>query len=172
MDSISQKTVKLRVNMMWRVAFFLALTCAARADELVGRRVPPFPDGMHEGGGSCIPSAQDPCHRGVSVLVSGAGKEIGVYASLFDGHDERGKPFSIVTDVIPYPKVNAGHHLDWSSCRYYGVEDSAVISVVKQSKQPWLPSAGWAYRVENASGKFVKLDPKRVDCYNTALEAD
>ena len=157
---------------MWRLAFFLALTSAAHAEELIGKRVPPFPNGMYKGGGSCIANAQDPCHRGVSVLMSAAGKEIGVYASVSDGHDERGKPFSIVTDVIPYPKVNAGHHLDWSSCRYDGVEDSAVISVVKQSKQPWLSSAGWAYRVENASGKFIKLDPKRVDCYNTALEAD
>jgi hypothetical protein len=158
---------------MWRLAFFLALTCAARADELVGKRVPPFPDGMYEGGGTCIATGtQDPCHRVVAVLMSAAGKEIGVYASVSDGRDERGKPVGIVTDVIPYPKVNKGYPLDWSSCRYDGVEDSAVVAVVKDSKQRWLRAAGWAYRVENASGKLIKLDPKHVDCYNTALEAD
>ena len=158
---------------VWRLAFFLALTCAARADELVGKRVPPFPDGMYEGGGSCIAiGTQDPCHGGVGVLMSAAGKEKGVYASISDGHDEEGHPFWIVTDVIPYPRVNKGYHLDWGSCRYDGVEDSAVIAVVKHSKQSWLRAADWAYRVENASGKLIKLDPKRVDCYNTALEAD
>jgi hypothetical protein len=47
-----------------------------------------------------------------------------------------------------------------------------VVAVVKDSKQTWLRAAGWAYRVENASGKLTKLDPKHVDCYNTALEAD
>ena len=158
---------------MWRIAFFLALTCAAHADELVGKRVPPFPDGIYEQGGTCISAGtQDPCHRAVAVLMNAARKEMGVYASVSDGRDERGKAFGIVTDVIPYPKVNKGYHLDWGSCRYDGVEDSAVLAVVKDSKQTWLRAAGWAYRVENASGKLIKLDTKHVDCYNTALEAD
>ena len=173
MESTFQRSVRLGASSVWRLAFFLALTCGARAEELVGKRVPPFPDGMYEGGGTCIATGtQDPCHRGVSVLKSAAGKEIGVYASVSDGHDKRSKSFAIVTDVIPYPKVNKGYHLDWSSCRYGGVEDDAVVAVVKDSKQTWLRAAGWAYRVENASGKLIKLDPKHVDCYNTALEAD
>jgi hypothetical protein len=104
--------------------------------------------------------------------MNAAGKEIGVYASVSDGNDEQGKAFGIVTDLIPYPKVNKGYHLDWSSCRYDGVNDAAVVAVVKDSKQEWLRAAGWAYRLENASGKLIKLDPKHVDCYNTALEAD
>jgi hypothetical protein len=73
---------------------------------------------------------------------------------------------------MPYPKVNKGYHLDWGSCRYDSVEDGAVVAVVRHSKQPWLRAADWAYRLDSASGKLVKLDPKRVDCYNTALEAD
>ena len=158
---------------MWRLAFFFALTCAAHADDLVGRRVPPFPNGMHEGGGSCISAGtQDPCRRTIGVLLDAADKEIAVYASLTDGHGEKGRPFRIISDVIPYPKVQKGDHLDWGSCRYDGVGDEAVVAVVRQSKQSWLRAAGWAYRVENASGKLVALDPKRVDCYNTALEAD
>jgi hypothetical protein len=167
-----QKSGSLGANMISQVAFLLALTCTASSQELVGKRVPPFPNGMQAGGGGCIAIAEDPRHRSISILMSGLGKEIGVYASVADGRDERGKAFSIVTDVIPYPKVNEGHHLDWSNCRYNGIEDSAVVAVVKRSKQPWLRSAGWAYRVENVSGKFLKLDPRRVDCYNTALEAD
>jgi len=161
------------MNPIWRVALLLALTCAARADELVGKRVPPFPNGSHEGGGSCIAAGtKDPCHRGVAILVSAAGQEIGIYATVSDGHDEKGKAFAIVTDIIPYPTVNKGYHLDWSSCRYDGVEDEAVLAVVRESKRQRLQAADWAYRVDSVTGKLVKLEPKRVDCYNTASEAD
>lgn len=104
--------------------------------------------------------------------MSASGKNIGVYASVSDGHDENGKSSAIVTDIIPYPKVDKGYHLDWSSCRYDGVEESAVVAVVKDSKQEFLRAAGWAYRVDDVSGKLIKLDPKHVDCYNTAREAD
>jgi hypothetical protein len=158
---------------VWRLLFFLALTSTARADELVGKRVPPFPDGMYAGGGSCIAAGtKDPCHLTISVLMSANGKEMGIFASVSDGRDELGTRFAIVTDIIPYPTVKKGYHLEWSSCRYSGVEDEAVLAVVKASKQQWLRAADWAYRVENASGRLIKLDPKYVDCYNTALEAD
>jgi hypothetical protein len=104
--------------------------------------------------------------------MSSKGKRIGVYAAVSDGRDERGFAVSIVTDVMPYPKVNKGHDLVWGSCRYDAVEDSSVVAVVRNSKQPWLHAAGWAYRVEDTSGKFIKLDTMHVDCANTALDAD
>jgi hypothetical protein len=158
---------------MWVLVFFLALITAARTEELVGKRVPPFPDGMYEGGGSCIANGpQDPCHRGVGELTSAQGKKIAVLAFVSAGHDERGFAYRIVTDAIPYPKVNKGHHLDWGTCRYDGIDDDSVVAVVEESKQPWLRAAGWAYRIENGSGKFIKVDTKHVDCANTALDAN
>lgn len=158
---------------MWRLVLFFAMTCAAHAEDLVGKRVPPFPDGLQQGGGSCISAGtQDPCRRRVSVLINAAGKQIGVYASISDGHDEKGRPYGIVTDLVPYPKIRKGYHLDWGSCRYDRVEDGAVVAVVRDSKRRWLPAVEWAYRVDSASGKLVNLDPARVDCFNTALEAD
>jgi hypothetical protein len=145
----------------------------AHAEELVGMRVPPLPDGIYEGGGACIGNGrEDRCHRSVSVLISSKGKEIGVYAAVSDGRDERGSAFWIVTDVMPYPKVKKGHDLVWGSCRFDGVEDNSVVAVVRNSKQPWLHAADWAFRVEDTSGKFIKLDTMRVDCANTALGAD
>jgi hypothetical protein len=141
--------------------------------ELVGKRVPPLPDGMYGGGGACIGNrSEDRCHRSVSVLMSSKGKRIGVYAAVSDGRDEKGSAFWIVTDVMPYPKVDKGHDLAWGSCRYDSVEDNSVVAVVRNSKQPWLRAVGWAYRVEDISGRFIKLDIMHVDCANTALEAD
>ncbi|UQD76225.1 hypothetical protein JEY40_17740 [Bradyrhizobium japonicum] len=158
---------------MWRFALFLAMTCSAHAEDLVGKRVPPFPDGMKQGGGTCISAGtRDPCPRVVGTLMDATGKEVAVYASILDGRDEKGKPFSIVTDMIPYPKLRKAHHLDWGSCRYDNVEDEAVIAVVRESRRTRLPAVDWAYRVDRTSGKLVKVDPARVDCYNTALEAD
>jgi hypothetical protein len=108
----------------------------------------------------------------VTVLMSASGKQIGIYASVLDGRDEKGKSYQLVTDVIPYPNVNKGYHVHWSTCRYDGIEDGAVIALVKDSKQDWLRAAGWAYRVEDISGKLIKLDAKQVDCYNTRLETE
>jgi hypothetical protein len=73
---------------------------------------------------------------------------------------------------MPYPKVNKGHDLVWGGCRYDGVEDESVVTVVRNSKQPWLHAVGWAFRVDDTSGKFIKLDTRHVDCVNTALESD
>jgi hypothetical protein len=77
-----------------------------------------------------------------------------------------------VTDFLPYPKVSKGHDLVWGTCRYDKAEDGSVIAVVRNSKQEYLQAIGWAYRVDLRSGKLTKLDPTRVDCFNTALEAD
>jgi hypothetical protein len=161
--------------MIWIVASIvtaiLTVSAAARTEGLVGKVVPPFPDGMYQGGGACI-GAQASCDRGVGVLISAAGKKVGVYATRDAGRDERRGPLWAVTDVISYPEVPKGHELVWASCRCDKVEDASVIAVVKNSKQQYLAATGWAYRVDQRSGKLNKLDPKRVDCFNTALEAD
>ena len=158
---------------MLRLALFFALTCAAHAEDLVGKRVPPFPAGMAEDGGLCITLAErDPCRRTMAALKDATGKKMLIYATITDGADERGRRFGIVTDVMPYPEVRKGHHLEWGVCRHDRVEDGTVVTVVKDSKRAWLKAVGWAYRVDEPSGKFVKLDPKRVDCTNTAPDAD
>jgi hypothetical protein len=154
-------------------AAILSVTGVALAEELVGKVVPPFPGGMYQGGGQCIgPNAKDPCEMDVSVLTTVEGRKVGVYAARSAGHDEKRGPLWTVTDVLPYPKVPKGHDLVWGTCRYDKAEDGSVIAVVRNSKQEYLQARGWAYRVDLRSGKLTKLDPMRVDCFNTALEAD
>jgi hypothetical protein len=162
---------------MWVVAVILAailsVTCVTQAQELVGKVVPPFPGGMYEGGGACI--GKDPqfsCQRGVNVLVSADGKKVGIFAASRAGRDSKGGALWTVSDVVAYPKVPKGHDLVWATCRNDRVEDTSIVAVVRNSKQPWLQAVGWAYRADEASGKFTKVDPKRVDCVNTALDAD
>ena len=161
---------------MRAIAFSLAgilfgLTGAARAQELIGKVVPPFPSGEYEGGGACIGPPQASCDWSVSVLLSADANKIGVYAAKSAGRNGRTALWT-VTDLIPYPQVPKGYVLLWTDCRYDKAEDPTIVAVVRSSKQQYLPAAGWTYRVDLRSGKLTKLEPKRVDCFNTALEAD
>jgi hypothetical protein len=154
---------------MRTIAVLMVLVSTAHAEELVGKVVPPFPDGMYEGEGTCTGiGSQEPCRRSVAVLLSAEGKKVGVYAAA--SAERRG--FWIVSDLLPYPKVGKSRDLVLGVCRYDRVDDGSVVAVVRNSKQSWLMADGWAYRVDDASGKFVKLDAKHVDCVNTALDAD
>jgi hypothetical protein len=156
---------------VFSLAGILSVTGAVCAQELVGKVVPPFPSGMYDGGGACIGPPEASCDRKVSVLISVDGKKIGVYAAKFAGRDGKSALWT-VTDLIPYPQVPKGRALVWSVCRYDKAEDPAIVAVVGSSKQQYLAAAGWTYRVDERSGKLTKLDSKRVDCFNTALEAD
>src|SRR5215469_18746717 len=97
---------------MRTIAAVMLLVSTAHADELVGRIVPPFPNGMYAGGGACAgPGRQDPCHRTVNVLFSAGGKKVGVYTAVSTGRSG----FWIVSDILPYPKIGKGHDLVWGS---------------------------------------------------------
>jgi len=158
---------------MRRIAIILALMGSAQAADLVGTTVPPFPDGLDEQGGSCIgPTPERLCERGVGILIDAAGKQVGVYTGTEAGHRPDGRALWRVTDQLPYPKLGKGQDLIFAQCRHQGVDDGTVMAVVRRSKLEWLPAVSWAYRVDGASGKFVKLDPKGVDCVNEALDGD
>ncbi|WP_284423786.1 MULTISPECIES: hypothetical protein [unclassified Bradyrhizobium] len=104
-------------------------------------------------------------------MLNSAGEGVAVFAWAADGHDEQRKPFKLVSDVLSHPKLSKGYHMEWSHCRLDGAADDAVVAVVRDAKRTWLRASAWAYRLESSSGKFVKLEPKRVDCYNPAIDA-
>lgn len=71
-----------------------------------------------------------------------------------------------VTDKLSYPEISAGYEFSDVMCRYNERFDQTIIAVVKAEKAEWLKASGWAYRADPATGKFEKLDPSSVDCYN------
>ena len=59
------------------------------------------------------------------------------------------------------------------SCRLDHVEDGKVIAVVRHDlEQEYSRDVAWARRLELESGKFVVVEPERVDCLNEGYGLD
>lgn len=72
-----------------------------------------------------------------------------------------------ITDAQPYPTTGKEYSWQAGSCRVDRVDDAKVIAVVRQgADEPYLADVAWARRLDLKTGKFLFLDPARVDCIN------
>ena len=153
----------------------LALPQTAGAVELVGITMPPYPEGLREVGGACLSDSTDPghvCDHSIGLLAD-ANAELDVEpvmryvtAGRLAGRDG---PLALwkVTDAQAYPKVAKGFFWQAGTCRVDKIDDPKVIAVVRQGlEQEYLSDVAWARRLDLESGKFVAIDPARVDCLN------
>jgi hypothetical protein len=155
------------------------LPMAAGAVELIGKTVPPYPEGLQDVGGSCLSDSADPehvCDFSIGLLAD-AGNAPGtdsdaepvlryVVAGRMAGREG---PLALwkITDVQAYPKTGKGFFWQAGSCRVDKVDDAKVIAVVRQgAEQEYLTDVAWARRLDLKSGKFSVVDPARVDCVN------
>jgi len=151
------------------------LPMAASAVELIGKTVPPYPQGLRDVGGSCLSDSTDPAHVcDFSIgLLADAGADPSadpvlryVIAGRMAGREG---PLALwkITDAQAYPKVEKGYFWQAGSCRVDKTDDAKVIAVVRQgAEQEYLTDIAWARRLDLKSGKFSVLDPARVDCVN------
>ncbi|HVK50709.1 MAG TPA: hypothetical protein VM469_03095 [Pseudoxanthomonas sp.] len=147
------------------------------AGDLVGQIVPPYPQGLHDIGGSCMtltPGYAHICDYSVGVLADAANDDElapvirWLVAGRMVGRDGSQARW-LITDAVAYPKTESGYHLQMGSCRLAGREDGQVIAVVRDdSEGELLKDVHWARRVALPAGKFVELDPRSVDCLNEA----
>lgn len=161
-----------------RIAAMLVLATlpmAADAVELIGKTVPPYPEGLQDVGGSCLSDSADPdhvCDFSIGLLAD-AGTDSNaepvlryVVAGRMAGREG---PLALwkITDMQPYPKVGKGFFWQAGSCRVDKVDDAKLIAVVRQgAEQEYLTDVAWARRLDLKSGKFSVVDPVRVDCVN------
>lgn len=155
----------------------LALSSSgACASELIGRVVPPYPDGLHDIGGSCISDSDDyahVCDYSIGVLAAAAdpGAEPApryVVAAKMAGRDGQSARWQI-TDAHPYPKAAEGYYLQFGTCRVHGKEDGRLAAVVRQKMdKEYSDDVIWARRFDLQSGKLVEVHPAAVDCINEA----
>lgn len=161
-----------------RIAAMLVLATlpmAAGAVELIGKTVPPYPEGLQDVGGSCLSDSADPehvCDFSIGLLAD-AGTDSNaepvlryVVAGRMAGREG---PLALwkITDMQPYPKVGKGFFWQAGSCRVDKVDDAKLIAVVRQdTEQEYLTDVAWARRLDLKSGKFSVVDPVRVDCVN------
>ncbi len=151
----------------------LALPQLAVAVELVGKTMPPYPEGLSEVGGSCLSVSKDParvCDYSIGLLADADADADPVMrhviAGRMAGRDGQ-RALWKVTDALDYPKVAKGFHWQVGSCRLDKVDDAAIIAVVRHdSGREYLTDVAWARRLDLKTGKFAPLDPARVDCVN------
>jgi hypothetical protein len=148
---------------------------AGPAGQLVGKTLPPYPDGLRDVGGSCLSDSDDPmhvCDYSIGLLADASDDADAdpvmryVVAGRMAGRDGQRALWKI-TDAQDYPKVTRGFHWQAGSCRLDKVNDAAIIAVVRHDpEQEYLSGITWARRLDLKTGKFVALDPAHVDCVN------
>ena len=162
----------MRAAMPWALVL---LSLNASAGELIGKTVPPYPQGLREAGGTCLSDSNDParvCDYSIGMLAATDDDPDApaamryVVARRMAGRD--GKLASwVVTDALPYPEVAHDYQPQTGSCRLDKVDDDRIVAVVRQSQDAeYFSEVAWARRLDLPGGKFVLVDAARVDCVN------
>jgi hypothetical protein len=141
----------------------------AGAAAIVGRTMPPYPEGLAEVQGVCVPGGEDPeriCDFGIAVL----GRETtenspGIYlVASRNAEPDAQYPLWKITDALDAPTANAGHELQLGGCRLDGELRSDVVALVRHGSTEYSADIGWAKRLNIETGKFVDVELGRVDC--------
>jgi hypothetical protein len=146
--------------------------CAAQSPSLVGRKVPPYPDGLVERSGVCLPAgagAKD-CQYSLSILDSDGGGSATAVALEAVSRDARGQPTWRVVDTARVPDVKDGYSLEMQSCRLDKKKDEGIVAIVTpmagKAEAPWAGSY-WAIRFDRKQKRFASIPAGSVDCAGT-----
>lgn len=151
----------------------IAASVAAAEPGLVGMIVPPWPDGLKSNTGSCVGSGSEPgqvCARSIATLDDAEDRTLKLLASEFV--DRLGdEPRWRITDAVPYPVLRRDELVVIATCQRDGIDDAGLIAIidtgaVHAAELEMLPATRWAVRLDRATGKFVRVAPSRVRCYN------
>ncbi len=142
------------------------------AAALIGRTLPPYPQGLNEVQGVCVPGGEQLeriCDYGLAVL----GHETidpmptGVYLiASANAEPDAKQPLWRVTDALDAPSAKAGYELQLGGCRLGGALRNEIVAVVRFGDTEYSADIAWAKRLDIATGKFVAVDLARVDCVN------
>ncbi len=139
------------------------------AGNLIGSEVPPYPDNLKEIVGACVggpPRTPDICDYSIGVYGDSKETPLYLYAGKFLRYDDKGNPYWLIIDAVPYPKVPKGYQVSMSTCRQNGVDDSMIVAVVKTVDEEWHRDVWRAFRLDLKRQKFLTLEPKGIECLN------
>ena len=140
---------------------------------VVGKRFPPYPDGFRSNTGSCVGSGPGPeqvCARSIATLDDDEDRSVQLLAAQFV--DRLGdEPRWRITDSVPYPALRRDELVAIGTCQRDGVDDAGVVAIVDTgadgaSGLDMLPAVRWALKLDRSSGRFLRISPDRVRCYN------
>lgn len=153
----------------------MVLSWKAGAVELIGRTMPPYPEGLADVGGICLSDASvqgHVCDFSIGFVGdAGADPELEpvvryIVAGRLSGRDGK-KALWKITDALPYPKVSKDFTWQAGNCRVGQMIDDKVVAIVgRGDEQEYLINVAWARRLDLSSGKFEVVDPASVDCIN------
>lgn len=142
------------------------------AATLIGRTLPPYPQGLSEVQGVCVPGGEQLeriCDYGLAVLgyetIEPAPTGVYLIASA-NAEPEAKQPLWRVTDALDAPQTKAGYELQLGSCRLDGAQHNDIVALVRFGDAEYSSDIAWAKRLDIATGKFVALELARVDCVN------
>jgi hypothetical protein len=153
--------------------FILIMLLSGCSGNLIGKKVPPYPDNTFSQSGACITSHlgyERMCEYSVSILESDEHEHIAILAKRSLKKEKSDPNVWVVTDQLPYPEIQHGFLFAFGTCKINEEPNEAIISVVKDTDTEFQQSYGWSWQVNFESGKFQKIDASIVTCYNEGWE--
>lgn len=142
------------------------------AATLIGRTLPPYPQGLSEVQGVCVPGGEQLeriCDYGLALLgyetIEPAPTGVYLIASANAEPDAK-QPLWRVTDALDAPQAKAGYELQLGGCRLDGALRNDIVALVRFGEGEYSSDIVWAKHLDIATGKFVGLELARVDCVN------
>lgn len=160
----ASRRVRLWLGLIPLVVVLALFGCAAGRG-LVGLRVPPYPGGLHEGGGMCLAHPRS-CDYGFGVVGTAARPHQYLVAQRLMGRDPEGSPQWQILDVVRFPSIPPQYSLEMGTCSFAGTHDETLMAVVRELDTDSMGEALWAQRFDFAHGAFVKVPRGPVECVN------
>lgn len=168
-----------RVAVVLAVATLPAVLLAANGrnggQPLVGKTLPPYPSGLDEIQGACLPagpSLAQACDHAIAVLGQRSADPERpalprwIVASRNLDRDAA-QPRWRVIDATAAPKPRVGYELQIGSCRLDGVDAPGIVAHVRHRGDDEISrDVRWARHYDRAAAKLVAVDSARVDCIN------
>jgi len=140
---------------------------------MIGKVVPPYPAGFRSNTGSCVgvgTGIDQLCARSIATLDDDEDRTVQLLAAQFVervGDEPRWR----ITDSVPYPALRRDELVAIATCQRNGVDDTGVVAIIDTgadgaSELDMLPAVRWAVRLDRGTGKFLRMTPSTVRCYN------
>lgn len=153
---------------------FLLSSCLSQPK--IGETIHPSP-GDWAGRGVCIFKSENYeklCSYSVSIFERNSTPQLVVSLKKIT-READGHPTWKIIDTVALPRYLAGKIIESGICRYNEKADDSIVAVVDsygENSPEYIRAQGWAYKVDESSGKFMKINADAVDCINTAIGAD
>lgn len=144
------------------------------AATLIGKTVPPYPDGLAEVGGSCVPvpGSVRLCDFGLQMVGSPAadgGAAMARYLiATSNTTPDAEKPSWKVIDAVDAPTLEPGTDMQLGGCRLDGKDDGGLVVAIRHGAKEGDTVIRWARHFDPAAGKLAEVDVARVACADPA----